>query len=358
MDRQVYVGIDIHRDFGRYCAQDGRGRVLAEDRFENTREGVAEFAEQLGPGAKVAVESTGNLWKGLWRALEARGIEAHLVHVKKTKPIAQNRLKSDKLDARMLATMLRGDFLICSYVPPMDIRAERDLVRLRTSFVQQRTGIRNRVHSLLHKHLIRPEFSDLFEREGRKFLADLQLPSEDRIALASYLKVLDVLDEEIQAIEAHIASEADEEIQLLMSIPGIDYFSATLIHSEIGDISRFPSHNKLAAWIGIIPSMHQSGDVCYRGRITKQGSARMRWVLLQCAHSAVVASPKLRAFHERIARRKGQAKAYVAVARKLMKVIHAVLTRREPSEYGDPNKHAAKLRRMERKAKPYPLEVE
>jgi transposase len=136
-----------------------------------------------------------------------------------------------------------------------------------------------------------------------------------------------------------------------MSIPGIDYYSAVLIYSEIGDISRFPSHNKLASWVGLVPSMHQSGTSFYNGRITKEGSKRLRWILIQCSHSSIRANSKINDFYSKIAKRRGDNKAVVAVARKLVKIIYAVLSSKTPSLYGDPEKTEYKIKRMKRRAK-------
>jgi transposase len=287
------------------------------------------------------------MWIVLWDKLEEGKSDLHLVHPLKTKAIASNKLKNDKLDAKMLAKLLRGDMLVCSYVPPRDVRDERECVRLRASLVRIRTQAINKIRSILHKYCIKYKGS-LKTNSRMEFLSTLDLRPVDKLAIKSYLETLKTLNAEIEAVNLQIANNDREDIRLLMSIPGIDYYSAVLISSEIGDISRFPSNNKLASWVGLVPSMHQSGTSFYNGQITKEGSRRLRWVLIQCAHTSIRTNSKINSFYNKIAKRRGENKAIVAVARKLVKIAYAVLTSRNPSLYGDPEKTERKIRRMKK----------
>jgi transposase len=351
---EIYVGIDIHRDYGVACVQDPKGKIVDEFEFGNNIEGINKVREKLGGNTThIAIESTGNMWVVLWDKLEEIESDLHLVHPLKTKAIASNKLKHDKLDAKMLAKLLRGDMLVCSYVPPHEVRDERETVRLRASLVSMRTQVINKIRSVLHKYCIRYKGS-LHQNAGIEFLRTLQLRPVDMSAIKSYLEALRTLNTEIETANRQIAKNGIEEIRLLMSIPGIDYYSAVLIHSEIGDISRFPSHNKLASWAGLVPSMHQSGTSFYNGKITKEGSKRLRWILIQAAHASIRANPKINEFHSKIAKRRGEKKAVVAVARKLIKIIYAVLSSKNPSLYGDPEKTEKKIKRMNKIANELP----
>lgn len=343
---ETYVGIDIHRDYGVACIQDLKGKTIEEFQFGNDIDGIQKVKEKLGKNnVHVAIESTGNMWTVLWDTLEENKLDLHLVHPLKTKAIASNKLKNDKLDAKILAKLLRGDLLACSYVPPRDVRDEREIVRLRASLVRLRTQVINKLRSILHKYCIKYKGS-LRQNAGIEFLSSLELRPVDKSAIQSYLETLKTLNSEIASVNTQIANSESEEIRLLMSIPGIDYYSAVLINSEIGDISRFPSHNKLASWAGLVPSMHQSGTTFYNGNITKEGSKRLRWILVQCAHASIKTNSRLNEFHSKIAKRRGDNKAIVAVARKLVKIVYAVLSSRNPSLYGDPKKTETKIKRM------------
>jgi len=182
------------------------------------------------------------MWILLWDKLEESECDLRLVHPLKTKAIASNKLKNDKLDAKMLAKLLIGDMLVCSYVPPHDVRDKREAVRLRASLVQMRTQLINKIRSILHKYCIKYKGS-LHQNSGMEFPRSLELRPVDLSAIKSYLETLQTLNAQIDSVNCQIANNDNEEIRLLMSIPGIDFYSAALIYSEIGDISRFPSHN-------------------------------------------------------------------------------------------------------------------
>jgi len=119
---------------------------------------------------------------------------------------------------------------------------------------------------------------------------------------------------------------------ILLTIPGIGYFSALLIY-EVGDINRFPNSKKLCSYAGLVPTVRQSGNKIIRGRITKEGNKLLRWVLVQCAHTAVRKDERFKRFYERIKAKKGPQKAIVATARKLLTVIYACWKNKTP--YGE-----------------------
>ena len=116
--------------------------------------------------------------------------------------------------------------------------------------------------------------------------------------------------------ESQIAAMAlkDPRVELLLGFCGIDYYGAMLILYEIGDITRFPNPKKLVSWTGLAPSLHQSGNTLYNGRITKKGNRRLRWYLCEAAVIASRFDPKMKPFYERIKKRKGPKKAVIAVA--------------------------------------------
>jgi transposase len=115
-----------------------------------------------------------------------------------------------------------------------------------------------------------------------------------------------------------------------MTMPGVDYYAAMILLSEIGDVKRFASPEKLASWVGLAPQVHQSGETHWTGHITRKGSKRARWILGQCAQSARQHDPRMREFYMRIERKHGSSKAIVAVARKMLSIMHVMLTRNEP----------------------------
>jgi transposase len=267
----------------------------------------------------------------------------------KTKAIASARIKSDTIDARILAHLLRADLIPECYVPAYEIREMRYLLRHRASIVKIRTMVKNKVHALLDRNgIANSEFSDLFGKRGMEWLKSVELSVLDRLMLDNHLEHLESLRRQVEAVDKEITLRAsrDEYVKLLLSMTGVDIFTALLIRSEIGDISRFSSYKKLISWAGLAPSLHQSGSVEYHGRITKQGSRVLRWIMVEAARVAVNHDSKLSEFYERVKHRRGSQKAIVAVACKMLKIIWTMLTRNEPYESRNQRRYDRKLNFM------------
>jgi transposase len=202
-----------------------------------------------------------------------------------------------------------------------------------------------------------PEFkgTDLFGKAGLQWLRE-QLPAltfNDRLILRRELKRVEEHINDIKEVEQEIAALAGitEDVKLLMSLTGVGYFTALLFLYEIGDIKRFSSPSKLTSWIGLVPRVHQSGNVCYHGNITKRGSSLLRWALIQAAHSAVRSDPHWRAKFNRISAKRGKQKAYVAIARELAVTMYHMLTRREPYWFCKEKAYTQKLKNLNRLVK-------
>lgn len=328
-----------------------KGRVLREFQIRNTREGIGVLLSSLkGRDASVVMESTSTLWIKLYDALEEEGIPVVLVNPYKTRIIAESKLKNDKVDAAILADLLRANMVATSYVPEKEARELKELIRYRQIVKGQTTAIKNRVHSVLNKYDLIFEGTDLFGKKGRAWLKAIipQLKKVDSFVLEEELSHLDHFSETLNKIESDIASQAveREDVHLLMSITGVDFFTALLFLCEVGDVSRFPSPSHLSSWVGLVPQVHQSGDTLYHGRITKQGNKLVRWALVQAAHAAVRWDPQMATFYNRIAARKGKKKAIVAVARKLSVIFYHMLKKGERYYYFNPTTYMRKLKRL------------
>jgi transposase len=175
---------------------------------------------------------------------------------------------------------------------------------------------------------------DIFSKIGLQWLlanSDTRLSIVDKQILNSYLKEISTINELISDVEKEMANLAinDRRVELLLGFTGIDYYGALLLISEIGDITRFSNPKKLVSWVGLTPSLYQSGNISRTGRITKQGNSRIRWYLVEASTMAARYDPKMKTFYERILKKKGNQKARVAVARKMLVSIYYVLTRHE-----------------------------
>ena len=330
----INVGIDIHKKRCQACLKDEKGRMIEELSFPRDEEGIGSFRRLLQNHgeAKIVLESTGNLWIPIYDTLaQDPANRVILANPRKTKLIAEAKIKNDKLDARVLADLVRADLVAASYVPDEPIRQQRELLRQRRSLVEYTVAVKNRIHSLLDRYNLRHEYSDLFGKSGREWLRNLQLPSIEKTILGVELKQLESLEDAIDELTRKIAIEAAEEprVKLLMGFTGIDYYSAMLLLAEIGDIKRFSSPKKLVAYAGLAPGMRSSAGRTIRGHITKEGNKYLRWILIEAAQHASRFDPKLQGFYQRVSARRGRQRAIVGVARKLLVSIYHVLSRNE-----------------------------
>ena len=331
----VYVGIDVHKKYCQAALMSNDGRIIKELRFDNTTQGASNLitlAKSIDPQVQAVVEPSANFWIRIYDKLEDEGVQIKLSNPLRTKAIAEARIKTDRIDAKTLAYLLKGDLVAESYVPTRKNRERRALIRHRASLIQMRVDIKNRIHALLDKHELTHNYTDLFGKQGLEWLRSLQLPTIDQQILQSSLHVVETLTEQIREMDIQIAKDAtsEEKAKLLMTMPGVDYYAAMVLLSEIGDVHRFNSDERLVSWVGLAPQTHQSGDSNWTGHITRKGSKRARWILGQCANIARQHDPRMREFYERIERKHGPQKAIVAVARKMLAIMYVMLIRNEP----------------------------
>jgi transposase len=350
-----YVGIDVHKKMCQAAVLEEDGELLDEIRFPNDPEGIEEFAGKLTTfhdDVKAVVESTGNLWIQIHDRLEEHGFEVALSNPAKTRFIAEAKIKTDKVDARTLAGLLRADMLPTCYVPGEELRSRRELLRHRLNLVKIRTEVKNRIHSLLDKHGLRMPGTTPFSKGNIAWLRGLSLGFMDDAILRSDLSLLDTVDVQVELIEGKIAALAAEErrVRLLMTMTGVGYFTAMLVLSEVGDIGRFHSDKAFASWMGLAPSVHQSGERTRIGGVSGPGNKRLRWVMVECAQAAVRYDPRFRGLYERLLRRRGAGCAVVAVAHEMARVLFFMLSRDEPYRDADGGLVERKLKNMSRKA--------
>jgi transposase len=278
----------------------------------------------------VVIEATGNA------AAVANVLAPHVDRViianpKQVRMIAHAKIKTDAIDAAVLAKLYASGFLPEVWMPDQRTLALRRQVARRTRLVRQRVRLKNLIQSILHTHLIPPcPHGNLTSISGRKWLARQPLPSDERQAVDRHLAQIDQIERSLKIVEADIAQHAikDPLIRRLMTLPGVDLAVASGVAAAIGDIERFSGPQKLVAYVGLNPSVRQSGEgPAYHGRITKQGRGQARGMLVEAAWAAARSPGPLRAFYRKIAARRGQHIAAVATARKLAMIIWHMLTK-------------------------------
>ena len=314
-----YVGMDVHREFAQLAVVED-GIVRDEGRIAVSPEALRQWAGGLRADDEVALEATGNsdAIATLLTPLVGRVVVSN---PSKTRAIAEAKVKTDKVDARILAQLLAADFLPSVWLPDDRTRRLRRQVTRRAHIVRTRTRIKNQVHAVLARNLCpTPPVSDLFGKKGRHWLSCQDLPADEAASVAALLRQLDFHAGELALVDRELAIEAlsDPVVARLMTIPGIDAIAGISIVAAVGDFTRFSDPDKLVSYLGLNPRVRQSGNSApVHGRIAKTGRAHTRGVLVEAAWSAVRAPGPLRAFYRRVQARRGFPKAIVATARKL-----------------------------------------
>jgi transposase len=321
----VYVGIDVHRKRSQVAVVDQGGEVLANRNVPNGAEAVLGVIGGLPPGTPAAFEAAFG-WGWLVELLQDYGFEPHLVHPLQCKAIASARLKNDKVDAAILAQLLRADLLPEAWIAPPGVRQLRAVLRHRVQLVRLRTLLRNRVHAVLADYgHDRP--AGCWSGPGRQWLAALDLPAASRQVIDDDLALIDALQQPIDRLDwqLHQRARSEPAVRILTQLPGVGSFTALVILAETGDISRFASARKLAAWAGLTPTVRGSDRTVRHGHISKQGSAWLRWILCEAAQTAR-RHPDFAASYQAIAARRGKKIATTAIARKLLTRAYHLLT--------------------------------
>lgn len=323
----IHVGVDLHQRFCYMTALNTRGKVMGAGAVSNEKSALRRYFRQFRrEGVEVAVEACG-FWPAFREVVEPEVKRLVLVHPQRVKAIASAKLKNDRVDSATLAHLLRCDLLPESWKADRQTQARRQQVRLRATLVRQRTRLKNQVHAVLHQQGLRSPVSDLFGRGGRQWLEKVELPGSARSTIAVCCRMIDSYTEEIEKQNRQLSVQArqDGRAGLLTSIPGIGVYSAMLLLAEIGDIQRFGDKQALCSYAGLVPRVRESAGKAARGGITRQGSPWLRWIMVEAAQVATRTSPAARKYFLRLRRRKHAHVARVALARKLLVAVYAML---------------------------------
>jgi len=346
------IGMDIHRTFAEVVFWED-GNLRPAGRVSMTRIGLEAFGRSLTKEDEVVIEATGNAMAAV-RVLAPHVARVIVANPLQVKAIAHAHVKTDKIDAGVLASLRAADFLPEIWLPDADTERLRRLVARRNQVVRHRTRIKNEVHAILHAHLIPPcPHAALFGRLGRIWLARQVIPDDERAAIDRHLRELDRLSEDLESLDREIAQAAigDPAVKRLLTITGVNLIVAAGLAAAIGDVRRFPDPQKLVSYVGLNPRVRQSGlGLAQHGRISKRGRSHARAMLVEAAWAASKAPGPLRAFFLRIRARRGHQIAAVAVARKLAVLCWHLLTKGADYQWARPALVANKLRAMELQA--------
>ena len=348
------IGMDIHRVAAEVVSLLD-GEIVKLGRIPMLREKLEAFArKELTHDDHVVIEATGNA-AAVVEVLSPYVDRVIIANPKQVHMIAHAKIKTDAIDAAVLAKLYATGFLPEVWVPDQRTLARRRQVTRRTQLVRQRVRLKNLIQSILHAHLIPPcPHGNLVGISGRKWLAKQTLPPDERAAVERHLALIDHVEEALKVVDARHCSTCHERSACsagLMTLPGVDMHVASGVAAAIGDIHRFSDPQKLVAYLGLNPSVRQSGEgPAYHGRITKQGRGQARGMLVEAAWAAARSPGPLRAFYKRLAARRGKHIAAVATARKLAMIIWHMLSKDADYIWVRPALLARKFRAVELRA--------
>lgn len=345
---EYYIGCDAHKKYSVFVGISEAGEIIPAQRVEHDRGSYRSFLKGLPAGSQIAVESVGN-WYWLIDEMEKAGHMPVLVHPAKAKLMMGQVNKTDKLDARGLAILARNGTLPEVWIPPGELRDQRELPRMRMAMGQVRTKFKNRIHSAFAKYGITfDEASDLFVGKGRKLLEKSldELPPETKLSVQEQLKLLDQVERSIKQAEKRIAEviKMNPTMQLLQTLPGVGPILAIVIALEVGDIDRFATAEKLASYAGKVPRVNSSGGKTYYGKVRPDVNRYLKWAFTEAANVIVLQQKRRPDCHvvrlyQRVYKHKGHAKAITAVGRHLAEATYWMLKNNEP--YREPERKQA-----------------
>lgn len=324
-----FVGIDLHKKTISICTLNQERTVISRKKFYCQQpEKIEAFFQQLGRFQAV-VEATAS-YQWLIKLIEPMADRVLLAHPKKLRIIAESTRKSDKLDAQILAEFLALDMIPEAYRPGPRQREHRTLVRHRNYLQSRRTSVRNKIRRILSDYNV--DRADLFSQAGLEYLAQVQVSETDRFVLDQlrtewehHGEQLTVIDKRLRDFAKSAPLVEAEARAVLRTMPGVGTVAVDVVVSEIGDVRRFRSAKRVCAYAGLAPGSRESAGRSKQLGITKEGSKRLRWILVESAWVAVRRTRRWGTLFERYSQRMGRKRAIVAIARRLLCVMVSML---------------------------------
>jgi transposase len=312
-----YVGIDLHKRFLVAASEDEYGNIQEPASFScRDVPAIHSHFVSMRPFTCVIEASTSYRW--LYNLLKPLG-EVKLAHPLRLRAMVSGRAKTDKLDAALLAKLLRADLVPMAYIPPKSYCELREIARSRARLTRRMTEARNEIHAMLMRNNLHSPHKSTFCNSGMRWLRQVQLEDGTDLVKEELLDRIEYFRFQLKYWDDELCKlhELFPQADALLDIHGIGLYSALLIVGEIGEPWRFRSAKQVGAYAGLTASVNQSGDRCRHGHISRQGSTWLRWILVQAAMKVVRRDQRLHNFYTRVRKRSSSKKARVGVARKL-----------------------------------------
>jgi len=321
----LYVGVDVHEKESQLAVLEKEGSLVMEERIP-TKE-LGKFISSLPGEKRVAIESVGFIHPIYEKLSSLKGCTVSVANPSRLRLISQSGTKNDRNDAKVLGDLLRTNYLPLAHMRDEETREKLFVVNDRVTYGLRRGELRGTMRWLLKRRGI--EVDSPFSDEGRRKLKGLRLQEID-----IRLDELQLVESTIEKLDHQIVDivSKDARAKLLDTLPGVAPYTALFLACVLDDIDRFPDSKHACAYLGLVPWLDESADVTHLGHITKRGDKWLRRNLVECARAAVRKDPHLSEFYTRLKHKRGERKALIAVARKLVSYAYWMLKRNKTYE--------------------------
>ena len=324
----LYIGADVHERETQLAIFEPGGTLLQEKRIPT--KDLQSFVRSLPAKEKhLALESLGFIYPLYDKLKQVPGCDVAVANPKRIRQTSDSKQKHDRADAKLLGNLIRTNFLKRSHMSDPETREKRFLINDRVKYGLRKSELRGAIRWLLKRRGIEIE-QDPFSREGRRKLREEVALQEINIRLQE-LELVESIVEKLDRQIIHVVA-GDEKAKLLDTLPGIAPYTALFLSSALDNVDRFPDSKHACAYLGLVPSLHQSGDVTFTGHITRDGNKFLRRNLVECARAAIRKDPHLKEFYLKLKHKRGERKALIAVARKMVSYAFWMLKRNQTYE--------------------------
>lgn len=335
-----FIALDVHKHYIMAGGVNAGQEVVLKPRKLSLKQYEEWYPKEIKASDAVVIEATSSAWH-LYDQLTVHGTTVVVANPLLVKWIGSAPVKTDRHDTLKLARLLASDLVPTVWVPPAPVRALRKLIAQRRRLIRQRTQARNRLQSMLQEHQIEPPAGNLYGGELRGWWVSLELSPVDQLLIQQDLSLLERVAPLIAEVDGLLACESTcepwaSQVPYLIQQSGVGLITAMTLLSAIGDISRFHSPKQLVGYAGLGGRVHDSGQSHHGGGITKQGRRELRTAMVEAAWSAVTHNDHWRAKFTRYARRHGESKAIVAIARQMLVSVWYLWHNRVVDRYSDP----------------------
>lgn len=325
-----YVGVDLHKESSWFYVMDENGKRISSKSIPNKIVILKKYFECIPKPFEIAVEATYN-WYFFVDLAESYADKVYLANSYELKAFAKRNKKTDKIDAKLIADVLRKGYLPSVHIADKKTRELKECLRYRMNLVKDRSKVIFKLKTLLDKLGLQAT-GDFTTNKALESIDFTIIPAGYHSLVEKYIEQLRWYREKIYAYHKDLQEKSitDRDILNLMTIPGLSYFSAALIKTEIADISRFRNFNRLCSYAGLAPKVYQSANTSRGGPLGKNRCKHLQWILIENAIHFIHSMPHIAKKHEQIKKRKGYNTAKVATARDMLKAVYHVLKEQRP----------------------------